>query len=311
MKHLITGLSKPHVHLLMLVLVALVASSFPLAAAITHALPPEVAMCLRFALAALIFIPIVYSRYPLELPGYRALCRYALLSLPLVTFFWCMFESLRYTSAVSTAALYTSVPAMTAVYAVFLNRETVGRKRLLGLCLGMLASLWIVFRGDFQALLSLAFNRGDWIFLAGCLAMAIYNPMLKRLYRGEPTELMTFWVLLLGAGFLFLLSASQITEVSWTSVPAKAYWGLLYLAIFTTMVTFFIQQYATLQIGATQSISYSYLTPLFVLLLGLMMGDEVWQWRLLPAVLLLLAAMWLIQRDAKDTTSDDRAIQRT
>ena len=113
----------------MLLMVALIASSFPVGALITEGLPPEVMMLIRFVLAALLFAPYVFIKNGWHLPSARRLMGYAILSIPLVIFFWCMFEALRYTSALNTGAIYTTVPAITAFYVFFINRETTGKRR--------------------------------------------------------------------------------------------------------------------------------------------------------------------------------------
>ncbi|MBN0989574.1 DMT family transporter [Amphritea pacifica] len=287
------------IHLLMLLMVALIASSFPVGALITSGLPPEVMMLIRFALAALLFAPYVFIRNGWHLPPPRRLLGYAILSIPLVVFFWCMFEALRYTSALNTGAIYTTVPAMTAVYVFFINREATGTRRASGLLLGTLGALWIVFRGDLDSLLQLDINRGDLLFTLGCLFMGTYNPLIRKFYAGEPMELMTFWVISFGALWLLLLSIPGLDQIAWRDVDSNVYLGILYLAVFTTLVSFFLLQLGTIVLGATQVAAYSFLTPVFVLIINLLLGSAVFQWQLLPGIALVLLAMLLVQQEKR------------
>ena len=130
-------------HLLMLLCIMLVAGSFPVGHAIAETLPPVVLMWLRFLLAALLFIPLILWRGRFIFPTSRALLRYSLLSIPLVLFFWCMFEALRYTSALNTGAIYTIVPVLTAMLAFWINGESIRSGRMIGLSLGTLGAVWI------------------------------------------------------------------------------------------------------------------------------------------------------------------------
>jgi len=147
-------------HGLMLITTIFAASSFPVGAAITDELPPAIMMFIRFLLAAILFSPYVFIRNGWHFPAPNKMMAYCVLSIPSAVFFWCMFESLRYTSALSTGALYTLVPVITAIYAYYINGELTGRFRLLGLCLGTVGALWIVFRGDYDALVGLDLNYG-------------------------------------------------------------------------------------------------------------------------------------------------------
>ncbi|TDP01867.1 DMT family transporter [Marinomonas balearica] len=283
------------IHGLMLVMVLFVASSFPVGKLIAGKLPSDVMMLIRFSMAALLFAPYIFIKHGLHIPTVRSLCRYALLSLPLVTFFWCMFEALKYTTALNTGALFTTVPLMTAVFSTIINKERTRILKSTGLLCGAVGAIWIVFKGDFSALLFLDFNIGDSIFLVGALVFSLYNPLIKRMHDGEPTEVMTFWVILFGAGWLLLLSLPELVYVEWGKVDAMVYGGLLYLAVFTTLLSFFLTQYGIVKLGATKVASYSFLNPLFVLVLTILMGSVSFSLSFAPGILLVIFAMFLIQ----------------
>jgi len=288
--------SNMHVHALMFIAMVLVAGSFPLAGLITNALTPELMMFVRFLLAAILFAPFVFIKNGLHIPTIDRLLAYALISIPLVVFFWCMFESLRYTSVINTGALYTIVPAITAVFAYFINHDQVNSGRKTGLLIGTIGALWIVFRGDLQAFLNLELNYGDVIFLTGCLFMGIYNPLIKRFYQGEPMEVMTFWVIFLGGLWLLILSFNQLDQIIWQNIDMKVYAGLMYLSVFTTLGSFFVLQYSTVKLGATKIAAYGFLTPVFVIILSVAIGLEAFEWGTLPGIGLVLLSIFMIQK---------------
>ncbi|MEH6346760.1 MAG: DMT family transporter [Bermanella sp.] len=283
--------------ILMLLAIGLAASSFPVAKYITHAMPATAMMSVRFLLAALLFAPFVFTKNRFCVPEPKRLLGYLLLSVPLVVFFVCMFESLRYTSVLNTGALYTCVPAVTAVYAFFINKEFTGRLRVGGLLMGTLGALWIVFKGDLNLFLSMSLNRGDGLFFIGCLLMGFYNPLVKRLYQGEPMEIMTFWVLFCGGVILFLFSFNDLANIHWLQMEMGVYGGIIYLSFFSTLVTFFIMQYCTVKVGATRVASYGFLTPVFVIFLSVFLGLDQFEWILMPGVFLVLVAMFIMQKE--------------
>ena len=289
--------SDGYVHALMLLAIILIASAFPVGAYITDQLPPGVLMFLRFLLAAVLFAPLVIYKHGIKLPSRRSFLHYIFLSFPLVVFFWCMFESLRYTSVINTGALYTTVPAITACCAFLINRETAGKTRSFGLALGTVGALWIVFRGNVGALIGLKLNYGDFIFFTGCLFLGLYNPLVKRFYSGEPMEVMTFWVLLSGSAWLLTVSAKDIICIDWTSVEQSVYLGIAYLSLFSTLITFFILNYSTVRIGATKVAAYSFLTPVFVIVISILVGMGKFELIIVPGLILIIAAMIIIQRD--------------
>jgi len=283
-------------HALTLAATCLVATSFPVGAAITEGLDSLVLTLLRFTAAALLFAPFVIWRYGLKAPGLRDLARYALLSACLVGFFWAMFSALRYTSALNTAAIYALTPVITALAAWFLLRERIGGAAGFALLLGVLGSIWVVFRGDLTALTALDLGHGDLIFLAGTVSMGAYAALVRRLHRGEPMAQMTFWTLVTGAFWLLVLSAPRIGAIEWSAVPGSVVLGIAYLAIFTTLTTFFIQQWSVTVIGPTKVMSYTFLNPALVMLLGLALGEALPPAATYPGMALVVGATFVLQR---------------
>lgn len=288
-------------HLLVFGASALIATSFPVGAAITHGLDSLVLTLLRFSLAALLFGPIVAWRFGLPLPDWRDLLRYATVSAALVGFFWGMFVALRYTSALNTGTIFTLTPVVAAITSYFLLRERLGRVALLALLLALIGAIWVIFRGDLAAALSLQLGRGDLIMLAATVSMGVYGPLIKWLHRGEPMARMTFWIMVTGAGWLLLLSAGRLGEVEWGAISPSVLWGIAYLAVFTTLITFFVFQWATTVVGPTRVMSYIFLNPALVLLLGLAMGDALPPALTWPGLVLSLGATLLLQRSGDRT----------
>ena len=283
------------VHLLLLLCAVLVSGSFPVVAAISNDLDPIVLTLIRFALASVLFAPFIWYRYTLVV-SFAALARYSLISASLVICFWSMFLALRYTTALNVSAIFTIVPGLAGIYAMVLNRESLGRRRLVALFLGIIGALWIIFRGDVALLADFSWNRGDLIFLVGCLFMGLYTPLVRLFHKGESMLQMSFWVMVTGTFWLLLLGGSRLMTVPWVDVSLRVWLGIGYLAVFSTIITFFLTQYALLFLGPTRVAAYSYLYPGLVLVLELCFGN-VWPGiQILPGIVIVLAAMIVIQQ---------------
>lgn len=279
----------------MLIATLLIATSFPVVAAIADGLDSQVLTFLRFLVAALLFLPIAVFKYGLSMPGLRDLARYGAISACMVGFFWCMFEALVTTTALNTGALFAFIPGIAAIVAAILLKDRLERKKLIALILGAVGAMWVVFRGDPERLLGLELNRGDLIFFAGCICFGFYTPLVKFFHRGEPMPVMTFWTLATGALWLFFLSIPRLIALDWSTVESKVYLGTLYLAVFTTLITFFLTQYSTMRLGPTRVMAYSYMNPALVLALTWILGQAPPGLSVLPGVIIVLAATLVLQ----------------
>lgn len=282
------------IHLLMLLAATLVSTSFTVGAAITAHLDPAVLTFVRFALAACIFGPWVQYKYGLGF-SLSLFFRCALISGCLVIFFCAMFLALRSTSALNISVIFALVPSISGLYALVLLGERLHKEQLLALACGVVGVVWVIFRGELSQLLAMEWNRGDAIFFGGCIAMGLYTPLVKLVHRGESMAIMTFWVLVTGSLWLLLVTGSRLGTVDWAAVPAFAWAGIAYLVVFTTIITFFLTQYAVTYLGPTRVAAYSYLYPALVLVIDLALGHGLPPVRVIPGVLVVLVAMFVLQ----------------
>lgn len=287
------------VHGLMLVAAVIVSSSFTVGAAITHGLEPAVLLLLRYLLATLCLAPVLILNQGWSLPTARQLGGYGAISACTVGFFWCMFEGLRYTTALNTSVIFTLVPGISGIYSMIFLHERLGRNRILALFFGMAGAIWVIFRGDVGRLLAMEINDGDLIFLVGCFMMAGYTPLVKRLHQQESMVVMTFWVLATGVGWLLILSFSSLSSVAWAEVGGRVWAGIIYLAIFSTIITFYLTHLATLYLGPTRVMAYSYFYPALVLAINWGLGKGLPPAEIMPGVVVVSLATIVLQWGAK------------
>ncbi|MFC1844092.1 DMT family transporter [Thermodesulfobacteriota bacterium] len=283
----------------MLLASIIVSSSFTVGEAITHGLKPSALLLVRYIVAVVCLAPIVAVNHGFSLPSARRIGGYSLISASTVGFFWCMFESLRYTDALNTSVIFTLVPGISGVYSAVFLKERLGRGRLWALFFGMIGALWVIFRGDPERLLALDVNNGDILFLAGCFMMAAYTPLVKRMHRQESMVIMTFWVLVTGSVWLLLLASSGLGAVDWQGVEMQVWIGIVYLAVFSTIITFYLTHISTLYLGPTRVMAYSYFYPAFVLIINWGLGKGLPPVIILPGVVVVTLATVVLQRELK------------
>ena len=293
----LNGPPRWRIHLLMLLTATLVSTSFTVGKAIADGMDPTVLTLIRFSCATLLFLPYVQKKYRITRPNPVTFLRYSVISLALVGFFILMFAALQYTTALNTGVIFTLVPGISGLYSMILLSERLGRNRLLALVLAMIGAIWVLFHGNPANLMAMELNRGDLLFFCGCLLMALYTPLVKLFYRGEPMAVMTFWILATGCGWLLLMAAPKLMTTPWTAIRPMVWIGICYLAVFCTIITFFLSQWSTLYLGPTRVMAYSYLYPPLILLIDWTLGHGLPPIRTLPGVFLIGLTMIIVQKE--------------
>jgi drug/metabolite transporter (DMT)-like permease len=286
-------------HLAMLGFVFLVSTSFPVGHAITGDLAPAVLTALRFCLAASIFAAIATYKGLWQRPKLSRFPVYFLIAIVLNIFFVTMFEALRYTSALNAGAVFTLLPAFTAIVGFLLLRQKVSGRQAACLALGALGAILVLFGADLGRLLRFEIGTGETIFLFGVISYAFYSPLMRLLNRGEPLEVFNFWILACGAVILLVYGHEDLLLTNWADVPARAFIGVAYLAVFPTASSFFFATYASLRLPSGPVMAYTYLLPSFVLFETLALGAS-WPGMLtLTGVAVTAVATLILQRDTQ------------
>ncbi|GGA07273.1 DMT family transporter [Neptunicoccus cionae] len=262
-------------HLAMLVFSVLVAGSFPLGVRIAHLVDPLPLTALRFVLASVVVGVFAGLGPGIKRSDFKAPWRYLLLGGVFSIYFVLMFEALKTASSVSTAAIFTLTPIMSAVFGYMLLRQITTRWMALALAVGGSGAVWVIFRGDLNALLRFDVGRGEVIFFIACFAHAFYTPLVRRLNRGEHPAVFTLGTLIAGGIILLALSFRDLAAIDWSALPPIFWIGLAYLSISSTAITFFLVQYATLSLPSAKVMAYTYLTPSWVIVWELALGGSV------------------------------------
>lgn len=286
-------------HLAMLMFSALVAGSFSLGVMVANEVAPEALMAARFALAGAVIGALAAAGGKLRRSYFRAPWRFLVLGGLFAVYFVLMFYGLQTAEPVSAAAVFTLTPVMSGIFGWLLLRQKMTARMALALALGAAGAVWVIFRADFAALMAFRIGSGEMIYFWGCVAHAIYTPMVARLNRGEPAVAFTFGMLLAGGGILLLWGWPDIRATDWGALPAVVWIGLVYLALFASAATFVLLQYATLHLPSAKVMAYTYLTPSWVILWEIALGRTAPPLMVLPGIALtVLALVMLLEGDA-------------
>lgn len=269
-------------HLAMLLFSALVAGSFSLGSMVANDIAPMALNAIRFVIAGVVIGVAAHLTHGLKPAHFRAPWRFAVLGGLFAVYFVLMFYGLQTAPPVSAAAVFTLTPVLSAVFGFLLLRQITTLPMALALAIGGAGAIWVIFRGDLSAMRAFEVGQGEITYFWGCVAHAIYTPMVRRLNRGEPAVVFTFGTLVAGAIILTLFGWQDIRATDWASLSSLVWITILYVAVFASAATFVLLQYASLHLPSAKVMAYTYLTPSWVILWEIALGKGV------PDVIVLL-----------------------
>ncbi|GAB2789864.1 hypothetical protein GCM10027040_15180 [Halomonas shantousis] len=283
----------------MLIWTLLVGFSFPAVGMLSEGLPPMLLTALRFAIAALALSPLALREGD-RWPAGRELALYAAMGLCLAGFFGAMFWAAHRASALSMATLFVSVPLMAYCLGLALRVEqrAWGLPAILALgALGALGLAWAEAGGRLDAL---HFGVGEGVFFAGCVSSALYPALTKwglaRRRLSESAAKRTFWSLLLGGALIGMLGLGVEAPSALRHMTLADGLLLVYLGVFSSALTFWLQQRATAALTPAAVTAYGYLVPFVSMLLLFVQQPQRVGWQWLPGSLLVVSAIVLLVR---------------
>lgn len=252
----------------------LISVSFVLGKRAAPTIDPAALTAARFLLASAVMAVLVAPLLRRE--HLAGLWRYAVMGGLIAGYFILMFEALRLTDSVSTAAVFTLTPIMSAATGWLLMRQRTGLRMAAALALGGAGALWVIFRADVAALMALDVGPGERLMLIGCAMHALYTPLTRTLNRGEPGLVFGVGTLTGGLVVTLLWGWPAVSATDWAGLPPIAWATVAYLALGASASTMLLLRYAAQRLPSAKVMAYGYLVPSFVVLWeGAITGDWV------------------------------------
>lgn len=294
-------------HQFMIVATMLIATSFPVVSSIAGTMDSVQLVFYRFLISTVLFLPYILCRYPNELlKSWRLLPQYSILGVLLVLFFTSMFEALRTTTPAKTAAIFTLGPILSSGIGFVIVGESMTKKNATALLCGMLGAMWVVFSVDRSQLDGFNLVIGDFLFLFGTVCFALYTVLVKRFFQREQMAVMTFWTLATGTVWLLMFCGPRLTFANGFELNLYIIIAIGYLAVFTTLITFFLTQKSITVLGPTKTVAYTFLNPALVLLFSCLLGDTNNAWIAIPGVGLTLISIVILQLENVEGKNESR-----
>ena len=264
-------------------------------------IPPLSLVFYRWLLVWIILLPFTYK----EILKYKNVI---LKNLPLLFFLGLTsvglfnsftYLSLMYTQVINSTLFNTAIPAIIILICFLFKIESTNKFQIVGLIVSIIGVISILTKLNLDILISLDFNKGDLIMIAGVLTWGIYSSLLKKKTFTLPLLTLvhiicTFGLICVTPQYLYELSQGQIIKFD-----SNLVYILIFLAIFPSIGSYYCWAGAVSIIGANRAgISLS-LIPLFSSIMAIVLFKEQFQFFHLIGALLIILGLFLSNKEIK------------
>ena len=208
--------------------------------------------------------------------------------------------SLIHTQVINATLLNAAIPAIIILLCFLFKIESTNKFQIVGLIVSIIGVISILTKLNLDILISLDFNKGDLIMIAGVLTWGIYSSLLKKKTFTLPLLTLvhiicTFGLICVTPQYLYELSQGQIIKFD-----SNLVYTLIFLAIFPSIGSYYCWAGAVSIIGANRAgISLS-LIPLFSSIMAIILFKEQFQFFHLIGATLIILGLFLSNKEIKN-----------
>lgn len=239
-------------------------------------IPPFTLAFWRFFLGSLLILFVLRGRTAIQFRLYKekyAVAGYAIsgITFNILFFFW----GLQLTHSINAPIIASSAPILTFFLATLFLKERASGKKIVGILLGTLGILTIVF----QPLIEQGVDGsvlGNLFIIIATIGAVVQTIIHRRfLTRFDPLKI-TFWAFIVGsASFLPLALFDYLkTPTLYQLIDWRGYMGISFGAILSSAVAYSLYAFALTKITATDSSLFTYLDPIVGTAMGAVLLKE-------------------------------------
>ena len=263
--------------LLLVLATVLWGGNFVIGRAVSSDIPPLTLALLRWAVALIVFFPIVAKKLKNDWPKLKA--NYPAVLLMAITgvaaFNTLVYVGVHYTTSINASLMNSTTPIFIYILSFIFLKDRLNWKQIVGTVISLVGVLFILTGGSFDKFQSMQFNKGDLIVIVAVLCWSIYSIVVKRNAGKLPGDTTFFATIVIGLILLipcasYELATKDVT-INWSFTTIAA---IIYVGTFASIVAFLCWNKGVIAIGANRASIFLNFIPLFATLFAVLFIDE-------------------------------------
>ncbi|MFP9130658.1 DMT family transporter [Niallia sp. BSM11] len=237
---------------------------------------PATLTSLRWALAVICLLPIIWKREQRLIPPKAALLPLFLMGLTGVAAFNLLqFQALEYTSASNVGLISTLNTISIALFSFLLLKEKINSWQMAAMLLSFSGVLVVLTEGSLSQLLDLRFNKGDLYMMGAVCIWGLYSVCSRWAMQKSSPLMATFFS---GAIGVVLLLPFNAADFSITEFNVSFMVSILYTGVVSTVICMVLWNIGVQKLGATEAGLFLNFNPIFTAVLASVFLHEKWSW---------------------------------
>lgn len=261
-----------------------------------HYVQPFAFILLRVSGAAALFwmISLAGPRQSIEKRDWGRLLLCAVLGM--VINMLVFFKGLELSTPVNSSVLVTVTPIIVAIFSYFLIRERLTRIRGLGILLGLVGALALIFLNETTGMNAPNIPLGNFLFIVNASSYGLYLILAKKLIEKYHPFVLMRWLFTLAVFINLPITLPEFLEIDWPSIPAWGLASIAFVVVGTTFLTYLFNVFALTQLKASTVSAFIYGQPVIGIAFALLTSKDTLSALDVLAMLLVMGGVYLVSR---------------
>ena len=203
------------------------------------------------------------------------------------------FSGLMNSTPVETSILHSLSPLLVALFAIWLIKEKITKRKITGIIFGLIGAVILVLSEKSISFHDLHF-KGNIFIIINISAYSLYLVIIKPIMNKYNVIQVLKYVFLGGLLSYAPIALLNIDSVSFSHIKTIEWLALTYVVVGTTLFTYLLTIFAIKRLPATTIGFYIYLQPFIASLIGYISGKEHLSLIKIIAALFLFTGIWLV-----------------
>jgi drug/metabolite transporter (DMT)-like permease len=273
----------------------LAAGTHLVAKTVTQEVHPVVLTLLRniFSLFAMLFLFLMREkRVKVERKDIKHLLWLSFLAVPINQFLY--LYGIKFTLASNGALLYAMTPALVLIMSYFILKETLTRKKILGVMVAFTGISIVVFEKGID--FSSDYFYGNVMIFFAVISWALFAIQGKQLVKKYGAFHITALSMIGGAIMFLPIGIYYMASVGIPTITTQNWWGILYLSLGTSVVSYILWFYTLARMDTTKVAVFANAQPILTTILAVIFLNQPITAAFLIGGTITIAGVLLTQR---------------
>jgi len=210
------------------------------------------------------------------------------------------FKGLALSTPINSAVLITVTPIIVLLLSVFLIKEKITSRKVVGVIIGLVGALGLIVFGNEIRQDAPNIPLGNFYILLNAIFYGTYLIIAKTLIEKYHPFTFMKWLFSLGILICLPFGYQEFVDIDWLNLPFEAFWKIAFVILGTTFCTYLFNIFALTQLKASTLSAFVYVQPLIGILYAVVTGqDSLTTIKILAACLVLLGVYLASRKSVK------------